>query len=61
MEELSLWDKIIAVYPELSDADFNLEGGVNLRNDADGVGDYIAKWDYSKPIPEGLTLGKPSA
>ncbi len=59
MEELSLWDKIIAVYPELTDADFNLEGAINLRND--GVGDYIAKWDYDQPIPQGLTLGKPLA
>ena len=58
MKTLSLWDKIINVYPELSDADFNLEGSINLRNDADGVGDYIAKWEYSKPIPDGLKLGK---
>jgi hypothetical protein len=29
--------------------------------DSDGVGAYIAKWEYSKPIPSGLTLGKPSA
>jgi len=59
MEKLSLWDKIIVVYPELTDADFNLEGAINLRND--GVGDYIAKWDYDQPIPQGLTLGKPLA
>jgi hypothetical protein len=32
-----------------------------LQDDSDGVGAYIAEWKYSKPIPEGLTLGKPSA
>ena len=58
MKELSLWDKIINVYPELIDADFNLDGCINLRNDADGAGDYIAKWEYFKPIPNGLKLGK---
>jgi len=56
---MTLYDKIIAVYPDLTDADFNPKNGlINLRNDADEVGDYIAKWNYSKPIPEGLKLGK---
>jgi hypothetical protein len=36
-----------------------LEGSILLRDDSDGQGAYIAKWDYSKPIPEGLSLGKP--
>jgi hypothetical protein len=29
-----------------------------LKNDSDDQGDYIAKWEYSKPIPAGLKLGK---
>jgi hypothetical protein len=56
---MELWQIIKQTYPELTNDDF-LETIV-LRDDADGIGAYIAKWDYSKPIPEGLTLGKPSA
>ena len=58
---MNLYNQIIEVYPELTDRDFSPNGVITLRNDSDGVGDYIAKWDYSKPIPDGLTLGKPTA
>jgi hypothetical protein len=56
---MSLWQKIIETYPELTDDDFNpITGLIVLRNDSDGAGDYIEKWEYQKPIPEGLKLGK---
>ena len=58
---MSLFDEIIAVYPELTDSDFLPRGVISLRNDSDGVGDFIEKWEYSKPLPEGLSVGKPSA
>jgi hypothetical protein len=59
---MSLYDQLIEALPELSDKDFNgTTASIFLRNDSDGVGDYIAKWQYSKPIPEGLSLGKPNA
>ena len=58
---MSLYNEIIKKYPELIDADFGRFGSINLRNDSDGLGDYIEKWEYDQPIPEGLTLGKPSA
>jgi hypothetical protein len=58
---MSLYHEIMEVYPELTDADFGKQGIIALQNDSDGIGDYIEKWEYSKPIPEGLTLGKPSA
>jgi hypothetical protein len=58
---MSLFDDIIEVYPELTNADFGLNGSIGLRNDSDGVGDFIEKWEYSQPIPSGLTLGKFSA
>jgi hypothetical protein len=64
MANKTLYEKIIAVYPELTNEDFGSYrnvGLISLRNDSDGAGDYIEKWDYSEPIPEGLTLGKPSA
>jgi hypothetical protein len=56
---MSLYDEIIAVYSELTSVDFSTK--IILQNDSDGIGDYIAKWEYSQPIPEGLTLGKPTA
>lgn len=55
---MTLYDKIIAAYPELVDEDFALNGSIRLRNDSDGLGDFIEKWEYSKPIPDGLKLGK---
>ena len=58
---MTLYYEIIAAYPELTEANFWPGGIISLRNDSDGLGDYIEKWNYSKPIPEGLTLGKPSA
>ena len=61
MENKSLRDKIVEVYPEIVTNGIFSRNLIILQNDSDGLGDYIAKWDYSKPIPEGLTLGKPSA
>ena len=57
MSELSLFDKIKKTYPELTENEF-LDGLIRLQNDSDSSGDYIAKWEYSKPIPDGLKLGK---
>lgn len=53
-----LWEQIIEVYPELTNKDFDIKGVITLQNDGDEFGDYIAKWEYEKPIPEGLKLGK---
>lgn len=58
---MSLYDQIIEVYPELATSDFFCDGTIELQDDSDGVGAYIREWNYSQPIPEGLTLGKPSA
>ena len=44
MSELSLFEKIKIVYPELTDNEF-LDGSIKLQNDSDGFGDYIAKWE----------------
>ncbi len=54
---MRIWEKIVQAYPELTkDSDFQ-ELGIFLKDDGDGI-DYIAKWEYSKPIPDGLKLGK---
>jgi hypothetical protein len=50
---MTLFDKIMAIYPSLSAEDFNVPTQkISLRNDANNEGDYIAKWehpDFSKP------------
>ena len=53
---MGLYETIINVYPELTD--LNFEKLISLQDDSDGQGAYIAAWNYSKPIPDGLTLGK---
>lgn len=57
---MGLYEQIIAAYPELEGSDEFAWGSIRLQDDTDGFGAYIAKWEYHKPIPEGLTLGKPS-
>ena len=55
---MELWEQIIAAFPELSPTDNLYKLGIHLRDDSDGKGAYIEKWEYEKPIPEGLKLGK---
>jgi len=55
---LDIYSIIKSAYPELRDEDFlPKRGKINLEDDGDGI-QYISKWEYSKPIPEGLKLGK---
>jgi len=47
---MELIDKIMAVYPEVTLVDF--KDSISLRNDSDGNGDYIEKWEHpSLPKP----------
>lgn len=55
---MELWEKIIAAYPEINSTDNFQQLGIYLVDDSDGLGSYIAKWEYSQPIPAGLKLGK---
>ena len=49
--EITLWHKIIAVYPELENNEtIFIDGTISLRNDSDGYGDYIETWNYTKPL-----------
>ena len=53
---MTLYEKIIALYPELSTLDF-ASGVIKLQNDSDGKGDYIAKWEHptlARPTDEQL-------
>ena len=49
---MTLYDKIMALYPSLTQQDFLTV--ITLQNDSDGKGDYIAKWGHP-------TLDKPTA
>jgi hypothetical protein len=40
---MNLYEKILAIYPELASYDF-ARGAITLQND--GAGDYIAKWEH---------------
>jgi hypothetical protein len=55
---MNLYESIIAAYPELVGTTSFADGTIALQNDSDGLGDYIKNWNYSKPIPDGLKLGK---
>lgn len=54
---MNIYEQIISTYPELVDKHFS-DGTIKLQNDSDGKGDCIAEWNYSKPIPNGLKVGK---
>ena len=52
---MTLYDKIIALYPDLQPQDFLTV--IRLQNDSDGNGDYIASWEhpeYPEPTQEQL-------
>jgi hypothetical protein len=52
---MTLYDKIKALYPELTDRDFTV--AIRLQNDSDGEGDYIAAWEHptlARPTDEQL-------
>ena len=59
---MTIYEQIIAAYPELTSTEdvdnFGPKGCIILCDDADGLGAYIHSWNYTKPIPEGLKLGK---
>jgi hypothetical protein len=44
---MTLYEKIMALYPTLAVDDFSPNlGTIILRNDSDGNGDYIDKWEH---------------
>ena len=48
---MTLYERIMVLYPELSQQDFMTV--IRLQNDSDGKGDYIAAWEHP-------TLARPS-
>jgi len=58
---MTLYEKIISIYPELNVSDVRQDpfanGVLTLQNDSDGKGDYIAKWEHptlARPTQEQL-------
>jgi hypothetical protein len=52
---MTLYEKIISLYPELTGNDFM--SVIRLQNDSDGRGDYISKWEHptlARPTQEQL-------
>jgi hypothetical protein len=53
---MTLYEKIMAIYPQLEQQDFMTT--IRLQNNSDGRGDYIAKWDHpTLPRPTDEQLG----
>ena len=53
---MTLYNKIMALYPSLTQQDFLT--AIILQNDSDGKGDYIKEWNHPtlpKPTAEQLT------
>ena len=55
---MTLYDKILAVRPNLTADDFAPDTGtIMLQNDSDGKGDYIKEWNHpteTKPTQQEL-------
>jgi len=52
---MTLYEKILAIYPTLTADDFSpTRGTILLQNDNDGAGDYIKLWTHP-------TLPQPTA
>ena len=55
---MTLYEKIIILYPSLNMDDFMpITGTIILQNDSDGKGDYIKSWNhpsFTKPTQEQL-------
>jgi hypothetical protein len=53
---MTLYEKIIALYPNLKFEDFDFKGSIVLQNDGDG--DYIKEWNHptlTKPTDKQLS------
>jgi hypothetical protein len=52
---MTLYEKVMALHPELTESDF--VSVITLQNDSDGRGDYIAAWNHptlARPTDEEL-------
>ena len=55
---MTLYEKIIKLYPSLTEDDFlPISSSIGLRNDSDGKGDYIKKWEHPT-FPRPTEIGR---
>jgi hypothetical protein len=43
---MTLPEKIVSLYPQITPDDFGPRGTIRLQNDSDGRSDYIAAWNH---------------
>ena len=56
---MGLKEDLMAAIPSLTDGNFSPTLDIIvLQDDSDGQGPFIAKWEYSEPLPEGFKVGK---
>jgi len=55
---MTLYEQIIDAYPELVELNKSPNELFLVQDDSDGQGAFIAKWEYSKPLPDGMKVGK---
>jgi hypothetical protein len=55
---MELYEQILQAFPEIKSTDCLPKLGIHLRDDSDGIGAYIDKWEYSKVLPSGMKVGK---
>jgi len=62
---MSLYEKIVAKYPDLKSEDFHpATGTILLMDESDGFGAYIAKWnhpDFERPSDSELGIKRAPA
>ena len=51
---MELFERIMALYPEITVRDFYPEGCIRLQDNADGKGSFIASWNHPT-LPEPTT------
>lgn len=48
---MTLYEKILAAFPELANnAKVFADGVILLQDDSDGTGAYIREWNYEQPL-----------
>lgn len=43
---MTIIDKIKAIYPQINNDDFSPHGTIIVQDNCDGMGPFIAKWEY---------------
>jgi hypothetical protein len=56
---MGIKEDLMAAIPSLKNGDFSpMLDIIVLQDDSDGLGPFIAKWEYPEPLPEGFKVGK---